>query len=351
MNETLSEREREILNEVVTLYLERGGPIASSLVARSSSTGLSSASIRNVMAALEKRGYLSQPHTSAGRVPTDLGMRSYVHGLLPRAALSPVDRKRLRRMLSSEGPIEDLLQQVSGVLARVTLEVGVAVTPSPHQAALRSVHFVHVAENRVLAIVVTLGGVVDSRLLTVERDYTPAVLERISAYCTENFAGLTLSECRLRLLSLMAEERAKYDELLAGVVELGNRTVGSEAGSLGEVFLQGTARLLERAQASQLESLRRLFAAFSDKAMLVTLLNQLLAVDDPQVMLGSGISIGGGGDIGVILSSFQLTTGEQGLVGVIGLKRMNYPLIIPVVDFVGHFLGDLGSAPEAWNGR
>lgn len=348
--EDLTDRQREILCEVVRLFLEGGEAVASTSVARRSPTGLSPASIRNVMAELEELGFLHQPHTSAGRVPTDKGLNYFVQRLLQRVSLAPEEQQRLRAMLSSAGPLEELLERVSRVLAQVTLEVGMALAPAPQQAALRSLHFLKVAANRVLAVVVTMGGLVESRLLAVDQDYQPVELERISTFCTETFAGLTLAEIRARLLALTAQERVHWDALLLGAVELGTRVLASEASDRGEVFLRGTEQLLRRAEASQMDTVRRLFEAFADKALLLSVLNEFLTVSDPRVVVGSELSLGGGGDLGLIVTSFQLATGECGLIGVIGLKRMNYPYIIPIVDYIGHYLGGLGGS-EAWHGR
>jgi heat-inducible transcriptional repressor len=345
MKEGLSKRERDILCEVVEQYLASGEPVASSAVARASRTGLSSATLRNVMAELEDKGFLIQPHTSAGRVPTDLGFRLYIDGLLHRAELAQRDQRKLKAMLLPAGPLEEVLAQVSRVLADVTTEVGMALAPTSQQATLQSIHFARVAPKRVLAVVVTGGGLVDSRLLAVERDFQSAELERISNYCTLSFVGLQLHEIRRRLLALMAEERAQADELLAGVVALGRQAVDAEVASGGEVFVEGTGRLLERANLGQLDAVRRLLAAFADKAMLLSLLNDFLAASGPRVLLGSEFSLVGGDDLGLIVTSFQRSSGEQGLIGVVGLKRMDYPRIIPIVDYIGNYLTMTGTEP------
>jgi heat-inducible transcriptional repressor len=345
MKEVLSEREHDILCEVVELYLANGEPVASAALARMSRSGLSSASLRNVMAELEDKGLLIQPHTSAGRIPSDLGFRVFIDGALQRVALSQRDERRLKAMLLPSGPLEEVLAKVSRVLADVTTEVGMALAPASQQATLQSVHFVKVAPQRVLAVVVTGGGLVDSRLLVVERDFHPAELERISNYCTLSFVGLPLHEIGSRLLVLMAEERAQADELLTGVVSLGKRAVEAEGASGGEVFVEGTSRLLERAGPGQLDAVRRLLAAFADKAMLLTLLNDFLAASGPRVLLGSEFSLVGGDDLGLIVTSFHRASGEQGLIGVVGLKRMDYQRIIPIVDYIGNYLTSAGSDP------
>jgi heat-inducible transcriptional repressor len=336
----LSEREREILSAVVSLYLTTGKPVPSSAVARRSVPGLSSATIRNVMARLEDRGLLEKPHTSAGRIPSDEGFRLYIAGLLGKAVLSPDDARLLRSLLGSSGTLEELLGRVSRALARVTEEVGVALASAQNRATVQSLHFVPVSPERVLAVVVTQGGHVESRLLNVDSPFTIDELERISSFCTRRFAGLTLAEIRNRVLALMAEERARYDRFLGGVAALGAQlTAGGERGT-GELFVDGTERLLDRVGKAQLETVGQLLAAFVDKARLVRLLNTLLTSTGPRALVGSDLFAEGGG-LGMIVTSFELSTGEAGLVGVIGLKRMDYPHIIPVVDFIGRYLAEM----------
>lgn len=347
MSQVLSDRELGILREIVELHLETGEPVASAAVARRAEIGLSPPSIRNVMAELEERGLLTQPHTSAGRLPSDAAIRIYVEEILHRPALPPREQRRLRGLMAPPGPLEEKLAQTSRVLARVTTEVGMAVAPAPRQAVLRSIHFVQVASRRVLAVVATQGGLVESRLLAVERDYDQGELDRISNYCTQSFAGLSLAEIRSRLIALMAEERAQWDQLIAGVVELGQRAVESEVTSGGEVFLDGTDRLLTAVSPRQLDAVRALFAAFSDKATLLKLLNTYLSGSGPRVSVGSDFTLAEGGDLGLVVTTFELVTGERGLVGVIGHKRMNYQGIIPIVDFIGNHLAEVGGWRDA----
>jgi heat-inducible transcriptional repressor len=341
---SLSDRQREILCAVVELFLLSGEPVASAAVATLSSLSLSSASIRNTMANLEDLGLLVQPHTSAGRVPSDLGIRVYVARLLEHTELPEQDERHLGELVTIDAPLEEVLAQVSRVLARTTEEVGIAVVPASRQAKLRSIHFAKVSAQRVLAILVTTGGLVDSRLLAVERDYAAVELERISNYCTDNFADLSLEDIRDRLLVLMAEERLRCDGLLAGVVELGRQAVGNESISGGEVFLEGANHLLERAAPTHLDTLRRLFVAFSDKAMLLSLLNGYLVATGPRVVLGSELPLAGGTDLSLVARPFECRSGERGLVGVIGLKRMDYSRIIPIVDFLGRRVAGVGGS-------
>jgi heat-inducible transcriptional repressor len=338
----LAEREQEILCEVVESYLLTGEPVASTTLARRSRTGLSSASLRSAMAELEAKGLLVQPHTSAGRVPSDAGLQLFIARLMRQSELLPGDEDRLKAMLAPPGPLEEALAQVSRVLAEVTSEVAVAVAPASQQAILQSIHFVRVSPHRVLAIVVTSGGLVDSRLLPVGRNFETVELDRISNYCTQCFAGLTIEAIRRRLIGLLAEEQARADALLADVVELGRSALASEGASPGEVFVEGAGHLLQKAVPAQLDAVQRLLAAFADKALLLSLLSEFFSAPGPQVLVGSEVSLVGGDELGLIVTSFKRSSGERGIVGVIGLKRMDYPRIIPIVDYIGHYLTGAG---------
>jgi heat-inducible transcriptional repressor len=334
----LTAREHEILCEVVRLYLGRGEPVASGAVARMPSISLSSASIRNTMASLEERGLLEQPHASAGRVPSDLGLRVFVDELVSHVSLPAGEEERLRTMLPFLGSLETRVEHATKVLAQVTRLVGLALRPAAQQGALRSIHFARVSDQQVLAVLVTLGGVVDSRILDVERPFAPEELERISNYCTGEFGGLTLPEIRERLHTLLAQERARCDEILTGVLQLAPLALDLGDGGAAELVLEGLEHLLGEADGAHLESLRSIVAAFSEKTALLQLLDEFLAQRGPWVVLGSQMAFVGASDMGMILSSFQLAGGETGLVGVIGLRHMNYPYLIPMVDFVGQRL-------------
>ncbi len=338
MNDSLSQREEEILSEVVHLYLGCGEPVASGSVARSSGTGLSPASIRSVMAALEERGLLEQPHTSAGRVPSDAGLRYVLERLLPTTALELPERERLRRLISGDSTVDERLDRVTRALAEMTKQVGLAATQASSLAAMRSIHFVKVSANQVLAVLVTVGGLIDSRVLLVGKNFSAGELERISNYCTDSFAGRSLVDIRGALARLMTEDRARYDELLSGVVELRDWASWAEPGVAGDVWVQGVEALLDSVD-RRIESMRRLVAAFSDKSTLVRLLDDFMAGNGACVLFGSQLALGASEDLGMIIRSFELAGGESGIVGIIGRRSMDYPHLIPVVEYIGGLLG------------
>lgn len=338
----LSARERVIVCEVVSLYLRSGEPVASGVLAQVSRTGLSSASLRNIMAALEEKGLLVQPHPSAGRIPTDQALKVYVETLAQEAALSEGEAQILAARLPQEGSLDELLQRVSGVLAETTAEVGLAAAPAPREAALEAIHFVRVSRDRVMAVVVTQGGLVDSRLLPTDREYSAEDLERISNYCSREFRGLKLSEVRAKLQGVVAEERARGDALLSGVLALTQRALEGELETGGELFTHGTEHLLAKAGPKELVAVRDFFRALADKTSLLQLLDAYLEAPGPRVIFGPELSFDAEGKLSLIVTSFHLESGEEGLVGVVGFKRMDYPRIVPIVDFVGRFITAMG---------
>lgn len=345
MKRQLNDRERRILCEVVARYLVHGEPVASGTLARSAGLGLSSASIRSVLAELEEAGLLLQPHTSAGRIPSDLGVRLYIEELIDKVALAPADAEALRSRLRRLGPLEESLAEITRVLADLSAEVGIVAAPSSGTATIESLHFFRVGAQRVMGLVVTAGGLVESRLLSVDRDYSPAELERITNFCNQHFTGLSLREIRERILHLMAEERALADSLVAGVIALARPAVGGDEAGRGEVFLEGADHLIERAAPRELEAVRRLYSAFTDKALLLRLLDGYVAASGPCVVIGSEFTLVGGDGLSFVARPFLRPGGERGLIGVIGLKRMDYQRIIPLVDCVGTYLDDIGAVP------
>jgi len=342
VDEALNERESEILCEVVGLYLECGEPVASRSVAQVSGLSLSPATIRSIMAHLEEKGYLEQPHTSAGRVPSDTGLAVFLERVLRQPALPSDERERLCRLLPASGTLEERLEHASRVLAQLARQVGMAVRPNTSSAPMRSLHFVKVDEKQVLAVLVTTGGVVESRLLAVERCFDEDELTRVSKFCTETFAGLSLRAIRDRLSALVDEERTRYDHLVAAAVALADKATREAPASGSAVFVQGVENLLARVGEAQRESLHRLLATLSERKTLMHLLDRFLTASGPRVALGGELAAVGATSMGMVVRSFQLAGGEVGLVGVIGMRHMNYPYLVPVVDFVGQRLAEQG---------
>ena len=261
----LNARDREILRDVVRTLILEGEPVSSRTVARHSRHGVSAATIRNVMADLEKFGLLEQPHSSAGRVPSRAGYHLYIESLMEARALSPEERERIDGglgELSGDGIApERIVGRASQLLSDLSGQIGILVTPAIGDTVLKSIELVALSGRRLLCVVVSESGFVESKLIEADEELSRDELVRISNYLTENFRGRTLRAIRERLIAAMAEERAEVDLLLARAISLARR--GLDDSAAPGVFVEGTAQLLSRPELGDVAQVRRLLDTFS----------------------------------------------------------------------------------------
>ena len=284
----LPERDRRILGVVVQAYIEQGEPV-SSLWLAGRGFGISSATLRNIMARLEEQGYVRQPHTSAGRVPTDMGYRSYVDELLVdrrTARPAPQVEARLRRAAT----VEHLLAHVTQEVSRASHQVGFAIAPAAETATLEHLDFVPLDGGKVLVIVVAAGGHVSHKVLSAVERYETHELQEAANYLNREFRGRTLLEVRQTIVQRLREERILYDELMARALRLANTTFEDiDAGPA--VFIQGTSLLLEEFGATDpdvtIEALRTLLRMIEEKTRLVQVLDEFISSDGLTVVIGS----------------------------------------------------------------
>jgi len=328
----LPERDRRILGVVVQAYIEQGEPV-SSLWLAGRGFGVSSATLRNVMARLEEQGYVKQPHTSAGRVPTDLGYRCYVDGLLiERRAARPAPQLEAR--LRKAGTIEDLLSHVTQEVSRASHQVAFAIAPAAEAATLEHLDFVPLEPGKVLVVVVAAGGHISHKVVTTPEPYELRELQEAANYLNSEFKGRTLLEVRQAIVERLSEERTLYDALMARALRLANMTFeGIDAGPA--VFVQGTSLLLEEFTGSDpevtLETLRTLLSMMEEKARLVQLLDEFIRAGTLTVVIGSEHHSPDLQRFSVVASTYS--DGQSpGAVGVIGPTRMHYSRAIRAVD-------------------
>jgi heat-inducible transcriptional repressor len=339
----LTDRQRRILARLVTEYIEQGEPVSSAWLAEHSDLGLSSATVRNILARLEEQGLVRQPHTSAGRVPTDSGYRMYVDGLLHsharrKARVQPDIEARLRRA----GTLTDLLENASQELSRASQHVGFAMAPTGEAGRLEHIDFVNLEGRRVLVIVVGTGGQVTHKVVETEERYDSHVLTQAAAYINRQFAGLTLHEARAAIAEQMRQERILYDVLLARALRLARTgladvtpepTMHVQGASLLLDELLGDAGLRERA----LDTLRTIVRMLEEKHRLIELLTETLEVDGLTIVIGSE-------HLSPDLQAFSLVAAtfhdgaRTGSIGVIGPTRMRYQRAISVVDGVSQLV-------------
>lgn len=333
----LTPRDREILKDVVHTYILSGEPVSSRAVARHSRHGISAATIRNVMADLEDWGYLEQPHTSAGRVPSRVGYHLYIGSLMEPLQVPDAERRRIESGLSgSSADAERLIDTTAQLLSELSGQIGILVTPAIGDTVLEAVDFVPLSGRRVLCVVVSKSGFVENKLIESPEELSREELVRISNYLTENFRGVSLRSVRERLLALMHEERGEVDRLLARAISLAS--IGFEPVGRPELRVEGTAQAVAQRELSDVDRVRRLLDAFAERQRLVALLNQCLDGNGVRVTIGEDDQVTSDLGLSLVARPFGAEGPARGTLGILGPARMPYDRIIPLVDFLGESL-------------
>jgi len=338
MATSLPERTRRVLATLVREFIETGEPVASATLVRRGTFGVSSATIRNILASLEEQGYLHQPHTSAGRVPTDLAYRVYVDMLLD-ARRPGHSSSAVEAQLLEAGPdvlVDSVLARVTHLLSKTSHHVGFALAPAKQGAAFRQVDFVPLAGTRVLVIVVARGGQVTQKAVDIGETLSTDELREAANYLNSEFSGMPLDEVRQAIVSRLQHERTLYDALLSRALRLAQRTFDDLSGEAA-LFIEGTSSLVEDAAlpASRISmaTLGALLKMIDDKHRLVRLLTEYMEGPGLTVVIGSEHPAPDLRTFSLVASSYTGGAG-RGTIGVIGPTRMRYSRAIAVVEGV-----------------
>ena len=345
----LTERQRRILARLVAEFIEQGEPVSSLWLAERSGLGLSSATVRNILARLEELGLVKQPHTSAGRVPTDQGYRTYVDLLMEsRRRMKPLPDVEAR--LRKAGTPDAVLDNASQELSRASQHIGFAVAVAASDAVLQHIDFVPLDSRKVLAVLVSAGGQVTHKVIEQTEAIDPVVLRQAANYVNSEFAGLRISEVREALLARLSEDRTLYDALLQRAIKLaqaGLEEINSITPSVS-LFIQGTSTLFESVAAHDerlsLDTLRSLLRMIEEKHLLVELLTQFIEAPGVTVLIGTENPSPDLHPFSVVASAYQ-EGDRMGAVGVIGPTRMRYQKTINVVDGVAQVVTRLFDTP------
>lgn len=328
-------RSRAILKEIIRLHVDTGKPVSSRALFKSNRFELSPASIRNIMADLTDGGFLAQPHTSAGRVPTDRAYRVYIDELMRHRKIAPDVREQVDSDLASAGAdIPGLFQAASRVLSRLSGEVGFVMAPDALHTVVKSLRFLGVAPGKILVIQVNEPDVVVSTVFETDADFGREELERISERLTREFCGRTVHEVRRHLVAAMTEEKAACDRMLARSLALGRRAL-DRTGDQERFYFDGTATLLDKPEFSDLLSVKRLLKTFDERVRLLDLVTRYLESKGPCVVLGSESGLTSDPSLSAVLTSYGTGETLTGMLGVIGPARREYPKVIPVVELLG----------------
>lgn len=340
MTVTLDERHRRILFAVVTEYIASGKAVSSRQIAKRYAVKLSPATIRNVLADLEDGELLRQPHTSAGRVPTDAGFRCFVDAMASAGEISDAHRTALIRRLQNLEPGADAVRETGQLLSRLTGTATIIARPAVTEAVLDQLRFMRLSSGRTLAVLVTRSGGVENRVVVTELDVDDRTLDRVNNYLAELVGGRTLRAVRDVLADRIATEQGQYQSLRQQAQQMIEATVEGQV-ERAQVVIEGQGALFDRPEFGDAERLRRYLNAFEEKQKLLELLEQTLLADGVQVFIGSEAALDDVGDISVISSPYRRDGARVGSFGIVGPTRMDYKKYVPLVGFAADVLSDV----------
>jgi heat-inducible transcriptional repressor len=295
---------------------------------------------------LEKVGFLTQPHTSAGRVPTAKGYRFYVDSLSDTRQLTTREVDRIKQSLEQETDPGELMSKTSQVLSTLSNNVGFVLAPPISRAAMKHIKFVRIAKRRILVVLVTSSGLVQHRLIRIDQDLPQGELNQAGRYLVAHFEGRTLLEIRLELLRLMMEEKSLYDRMLQNVTLLGTASLvqyEGEENEEAEVYLGSTASMIRKPELADIKKMTVLFETFEEKSRLVKIVTECLKANSsgPTVRIGLEKHLPGMRDWALISSPYLYDQKSMGSLGILGPSRMEYDKAISLVDYVAKLFGKL----------
>lgn len=348
----INRRAQKILQAVVKEYLQSGEAVGSRVVTRRHELGLSPATVRNVMADLEELGLLEQPHTSAGRVPTEQGLRFFIDSLLKVRGLSPKEKDEIRLRYTEHAPprggmdaVTEVVQRTSRVLSEITRHTGIVLAPDPSLQRFQHIEFVPLSEGKLLCILVTTEGRIENKLVQVDLSVDGGQLDRIHNYLDALLAGLSLTEVRRRIVHEMSLEKNRYDDMVSTALRLSQAALDQvDSGRAGGLVVTGQANIVDLARTDDpemLDRMRQLLQALEDKQVVLQLLDRTMQAEGIQVFLGAETAIASLGESSVVAVPYGPEEQPIGAIAVIGPMRMNYSKVISVVDFTADLVSQI----------
>jgi heat-inducible transcriptional repressor len=325
----LSPRARQILYAVVTEYVATGQPVGSRTISKKCGLELSPASIRNVLSDLEEAGYLIQPHTSAGRIPTDKAFRLFIDALMERREVSPDEHAHILRRFAEMSPGEDVMRETGKLLSELTGTAAVVMAPRPETLTLKHLRFIRVGPGELLAVLVMSNGLVQNRFL--KANSSEQELTRIHNLLDDVIEGRSLGELRDLCQRRLTTERVQQDELRRHAFELGGAVASEAAHQAADVVIEGQAKLLEQPEFADVDGMKQVVSALDERERLLRLLEATMEAKGTTVVVGREAGELGGGQLSIVGASYSDHGRTAGSVGVIGPTRMDYPKVVPLV--------------------
>lgn len=333
---TVNSRAQQVLKILVERYIQDGCPIGSKTIA--GEVGLSSATIRNILADLEEAGFLASPHTSAGRVPTELGYRLFVNGLLTVQPLDGSVLLDLKDKLNPDLNTQNLVQSASSLLSGLTQMIGVVALPRRNKMELRQVEFLPLTGNRVLVILVLNNREVQNRIIYSDRIYSQSELQQAANYLNAHYVGKDLLTARKELLESMQTDRDNVAHLLQAVIDMANKAFTAPDENNKDYAIAGQNHFLSFSKEANLERLRLLFDAFTQKEEILSLLDHSLEAEGIQIFIGKESGCEAFDECSIVTTSYAVDGELVGSLGIIGPTRMPYERVITAVDVTAKLL-------------
>jgi heat-inducible transcriptional repressor len=333
-------RHQQILADLVRLYIETGEPVSSRSISRRHAEQLSPATVRNVMADLEEGGFLFQPHTSAGRVPTASAYRFFVEQVAAPATATPEDRQWIRRELESAQTPEAVMERASHVLSAVSRGLGIFISPPLASAVVEHLRFLLLPDNRVLVVLITSGGQTRDKLIRPERAFEQADLDRTATYLNNHYVGWTLEAMRADLRAQVERDREQYGRLAGDALMLCDPAVLGDS-SERKIYVEGAAQIASTVEFTDQDQLRELLEAIEEKDQLIALLSGCIESPEPvHVELGVEQMSNAGKHLAVVSASYSANDQVQGTLGILAPMRMHYERVITAVAFMAQFFSE-----------
>lgn len=329
----LSEREKTLLISLIKKYIDNHEPVGSRTLSKTLELGLSAATIRNIMADLEEKGFLTHPHTSAGRVPTEKGYRFFVDEVVKTLNYKTefFDKEEyIESLLISIKERAVMLSKISSILSELSHYVGIVLAPNVSQLRLKHIDFVDMGNYNCLVIFVSQTGIVFNRMVHMGEIILQETLDKMSRYVNEQFYDLTLYQINQKIKDLMSDEKIVYDQFLRKSIELSKIAIDQSGSS--DIFLEGKLNILDQPEFSTLQKMRSIFMAFEKKEGLIFVMNKYQETDGVQVSIGSENMDPKMIDCSIVMSPYQISSKAKGMLGVIGPIRMRYWDAIRVVE-------------------
>ncbi len=337
----LTDRARDVFRILVESYLDHGTPVGSRTISKISGLNLSPASIRNVMQDLEELGLLAAPHTSAGRMPTDMGLRLFVDGMMQASEPSIEERAAIEARAGKVGPVEEAIANTTLALSGLSACAGLVLVPK-REPVLKQFGFVPLADDRALAVLVGDDGSVENRVVDLPPGMDSSSLQQAANYLSATLSGLTLSEARARIEREIHAERAALDSAARTLVERGLAVWSEDSGNRPVLIVRGQAQLIDAAATEDLDRIRQLLDELEGKEEIARLLDSAREGEAARIFIGSENKLFALSGSSVIAKPVRALDGRVvGVVGVIGPTRLNYARVVPMVDFTAATLARL----------